>query len=88
MYVLWSHVTVLLDAQHPMGVRSTPRRNLIIKSNFRVKGETIQVIVFIIYVLSVTVIYICHLYLRYIIHRINFFLYMYFCDIICIMFLC
>ena len=49
------------------------------------------VILLIIYVLSYTcisviVIVLCYLYLRYFMHRLNFILYMYFCDIICICF--
>ena len=36
--------------------------------------------------ISVTVIVLCYLYLRYFMHRLNFILYMYFCDIICICF--
>ena len=47
----------------------------------------IYVIVFFIYILSYTcisviIMVLCYLYLRYIIHRLNFILYMYFCDII------
>ena len=47
--------------------------------------------VFVIYSLSYTcisviVIVLCYLYLRYFMHRLNFILYMYFCDIICICF--
>ena len=36
--------------------------------------------------ISVIVIVLCYLYLRYFIHRLKFFLYMYFRDIICICF--
>ena len=36
--------------------------------------------------ISVIVIVLCYLYLRYFMHRLNFILYMYFCDIICICF--
>ena len=53
MCMLYGHMSVLLDVQHPMGV-GTAQRNLTMKYHFRVKGETIQVIVFIIYVLSYT----------------------------------
>ena len=47
--------------------------------------------VFVIYSLSYTcisviVIVLCYLYLRYFMHRLNFILYIYFCDIICICF--